>query len=113
MSETIDWQKFEELIKKNGIFIDRPKGTSHPRYSNRIYPVDYGYIKNTVGADGEEIDVFVGKGSKGVVGIVRTVDSVKHDAEIKILWNMDLEEAKMVESFLNFGGMKATLIWRN
>ncbi|MCL4388756.1 inorganic pyrophosphatase [Candidatus Marsarchaeota archaeon] len=112
MSETIDWQKFEELILKNGIFIDRPKGTPHPRYSNRIYPMDYGYIKNTVGTDGEEIDVFVGKEGKGVVGIIKTEDSVKHDTEIKILWNMSIGEAKLIESFLNFGGMKAKLIWR-
>lgn len=113
MSESINWQKFEKLIKKNGIFIDRPKDTPHPRYSDRIYPVDYGYIKNTIGSDGEEIDVFIGKGGKGVVGAVRTIDSVKHDTEIKILWNISREEAKLIEAFLNFGGMKATLIWRD
>ena len=49
---------------------------------------------------------------KGVVGIIKTVDSVKHDTEIKILWNMSIGEAKLIESFLNFGGMKAKLIWR-
>ena len=27
--------------------IDRPIGSSHPKYTDMIYPVNYGYIPNT------------------------------------------------------------------
>ncbi len=112
LGEILDWQKLEDLIKKNGVSIDRPKGTPHPRYNDRIYPADYGHIPDTVGTDGEELDVFVGKGRKGVTGIIMTSDSLKHDKEIKILCGMDHDEARLAEKFLNFGGMRAKLILR-
>ena len=38
--------------------IDRPLGSKHPKY-NYIYPVNYGYIPNTVSGDGEELDCYV------------------------------------------------------
>ena len=44
-----------ELIK---IKMDRPLGSKHPKHGF-IYPVNYGYIPNTVSGDGEELDVYV------------------------------------------------------
>lgn len=41
------------------IVIDRPLGSVHPKHSDIIYPVNYGYIPNTVSGDGEEIDVYL------------------------------------------------------
>ena len=38
--------------------MDRPMGTRHPKHGF-IYPVNYGYIPNTIGGDGEEIDCYV------------------------------------------------------
>lgn len=38
--------------------IDRKMGASHPKHGF-IYPVNYGYIKNTVSGDGEELDAYV------------------------------------------------------
>lgn len=38
--------------------IDRPMGSKHPKHGF-IYPVNYGYIQNTVSGDGEEIDCYV------------------------------------------------------
>ncbi len=38
--------------------IDRPFGTKHPKHGF-IYPVNYGYIPNTVSGDGEELDAYV------------------------------------------------------
>ena len=37
--------------------MDRKMGERHPKY-NFIYPVNYGYIPNTISEDGEEIDVY-------------------------------------------------------
>ena len=40
------------------IIIDRLFGTKHPKHGF-IYPVNYGYIPNTVSGDGEELDAYV------------------------------------------------------
>ena len=42
-----------------GIKIDRPIGSVHPKYADLIYPVNYGYIPNILGGDGEELDVYL------------------------------------------------------
>ena len=47
------------LGKNVKIIIDRPQGSSHPKYPDMIYPVNYGYIPNTVSGDGEELDVYL------------------------------------------------------
>lgn len=38
--------------------MDRPMGSKHPKIGF-IYPVNYGYIPNTVSGDGEELDAYV------------------------------------------------------
>ena len=38
--------------------MDRPLGTIHPKHGF-IYPVNYGYIPNTISGDGEELDAYV------------------------------------------------------
>ena len=46
-------------IGKNvNVKIDRPLGSKHPKY-NYIYPINYGYVPNTLGADGEELDCYI------------------------------------------------------
>ena len=39
--------------------IDRPLGSSHPKYPDMIYPVNYGYIEGIIAPDGEEQDVYI------------------------------------------------------
>lgn len=40
------------------IKIDRPMGSKHPKHGF-IYPINYGYVPNTVSGDGEELDAYV------------------------------------------------------
>lgn len=40
------------------IKIDRPLGSKHPKY-DFIYPVNYGFVPNTLSGDGEELDCYV------------------------------------------------------
>lgn len=40
------------------IKIDRPFGSKHPKHGY-IYPVNYGYIPNTISGDGEELDCYL------------------------------------------------------
>ena len=48
-------QYLEKIIK---IKMDRPFGTKHPKHGF-IYPVNYGYVPNTISGDGEELDAYL------------------------------------------------------
>lgn len=39
--------------------VDRALGTSHPRFSQLIYPVNYGYVNGVFAGDGAEQDVYI------------------------------------------------------
>lgn len=38
--------------------MDRPMGSKHPKHGF-VYPINYGYVPNTVGGDGAELDCYV------------------------------------------------------
>lgn len=40
------------------ITFDRPLGSAHPRHTDMIYPVNYGFVPGTKAGDGMEIDVY-------------------------------------------------------
>ena len=44
--------------QKVTITIDRKMGSKHPKHGF-IYPVNYGYIPNTISGDGEELDAYI------------------------------------------------------
>ena len=54
------WDAIDKLVVESKIVIDRPRNSRHPRYSDFIYPVDYGYLDGTTSADGGGIDVWYG-----------------------------------------------------
>jgi inorganic pyrophosphatase len=105
----------EQLICEYGVTIDRPKGSAHPRFPDLIYPINYGYINNTQSQDGEGIDVFIGDGddSVGIVGIICSVDTVKRDSEVKVLYNCTEEDIQTALYMMNNGFMRGVLIRRN
>ncbi len=45
--------------KRVSVIVDRPLGSRHPDYTNMIYPVNYGYISDVIGGDGEEQDAYI------------------------------------------------------
>ena len=47
------------LGKTVTVTIDRPLGSAHPQYPELVYPVNYGYVKDVMAADGEEQDAYV------------------------------------------------------
>ena len=98
--DTIFWQEFSQLIKTNKIIIDRPKGKPHPRYPDMIYPFDYGYLENTTAGDGDGIDVWIGTLiGKQLTGILCTFDTLKRDAEIKLLIDCTQEDIQTIRTF--------------
>lgn len=69
------------------IKIDRPAGSTHPNHPGLTYPVNYGYLPNVTGGDGEELDVYllgvdipVDTYKARVIGIVHR----KNDVEDKL-----------------------------
>lgn len=46
------------LNKTISVKIDRPIGSKHPK-CGFFYPVNYGYVPNTVSGDGEELDCYI------------------------------------------------------
>ena len=46
------------LNKILNVKIDRPMGSKHPKH-DFIYPINYGFIPNTISGDNEEIDAYV------------------------------------------------------
>jgi len=98
----IFWKKLDKLVAESEIFIDRPKGEAHPKYPDFIYPVDYGYLKNTTSTDGGEIDVWQGSlENKQIVGIICTVDPLKRDSEVKILYECSKQEIQIIHKTHN------------
>ncbi len=95
------WQALDTLVASSKIVIDRPRGTSHPKYPDLIYKVDYGYLKDTSSQDGEGIDVYVGTNGKFVDAVICIVDLVKRDSEIKILIGCTEEEKEIIYNFHN------------
>jgi inorganic pyrophosphatase len=80
------WEYLERLIEINTIEIDRPKGSAHPRFPDLIYPLDYGYLKDTTSIDGGGLDVWLGSQSGArLEGIISTIDLNKRDLEIKVI----------------------------
>lgn len=90
------WKVLDELVSNSEIIIDRPKGTTHPKFPNFVYQVDYGYLKDTSSMDGAGIDVWVGSVAKRIDAIMCIVDLMKKDSEIKILIGCTEEEKDIV-----------------
>jgi inorganic pyrophosphatase len=115
MSESNDfWVKLDQLVANSNLKIDRPQGTSHPRYPSFIYPLDYGYLENTISADGSGIDIWVGSlSSKTVTALICSVDLEKRDTEIKILFGCTNGESQTILNIHNQGSQSAILLLRS
>ena len=91
------WNAIDRIVSESKIVIDRPKGTTHPRFPDFIYRVDYGYLENTSSMDGGGIDVWVGTDERMQVdAIVCIVDLMKRDSEIKILIGCTEHEKEII-----------------
>jgi inorganic pyrophosphatase len=107
------WEYLERLIENSTITIDRPKGSAHPRFPDLIYPLDYGYLKDTTSTDAGGLDIWVGaQTSARLEGIICTIDLNKKDIEIKVLIGCSDADLKTVIDFQNSDAMQAILIRR-
>ena len=70
------------------VTIDRPLGSYHPEYTELYYPINYGYVKGIMSADGEEMDAYVLGVSQPIAEFTGRVIAVIHrlnDVEDKLV----------------------------
>lgn len=80
------WEALDALFHSSNLIIDRPRGTSHPKYPDFLYPLDYGFLEGTASMDGVGIDVWLGSDpARKIDAVVCTVDLIKRESEIKLL----------------------------
>lgn len=106
------FRSLDELVQKNGLTVDRPKGSAHPRYPEYIYPLDYGFINGTTSTDKAEIDAWIGEGEPRVSGIIVTFDPIKRDSEMKVCVGCGPDELQAALASNSRGDMRAILVAR-
>lgn len=77
----------EFLGKKVKVVMDRPMGSKHPKW-NFIYPINYGYVPNTISGDGEELDAYI-------IGIFEPVEEYEGKC-IATIHRLDDDDDKLV-----------------
>lgn len=114
-SENIEfWLYLDHLAAECPIEVDRPKGSSHPRFPEMIYPLDYGFLAGSTTVDGGGVDCWRGTQIEPkVVGAVLSVDLLKRDAEIKLLLGCDEGEIQLILNFMNRHQMRAMFLPRD
>ena len=70
LKEKIKMNSSEYIGKIVEVEIDRPKDSAHPKYPDFIYPINYGYVPNTISGDGKELDCFI-------LGVDEPIESFK------------------------------------
>lgn len=107
------WQALDALAVSHAIRIDRPRGSLKPSDPDLVYPMDYGYLEDTVSSDREGIDCWLGSlGSSVVTGVLCTVDARKADSEVKLLIGCTPDEARQALAIHNRGLQSAILVER-
>ncbi len=107
------WEQLDALVGAADLVIDRPAGSTHPRFPDFVYPYGYGYLAGTTGGDGEGLDVWLGSlPARKLVGVVLTVDAHKQDVELKLLLGCTHDEAQAIVRSHNQGKQAGTLLWR-
>ncbi len=108
------WEYLQKLVDSSNVVIDRPKGSTHPRFGDKPYPVGYGYLEGTTAIDAGGVDIWVGSlKKKNVVGVLCTVDLFKRDTELKIVYDCTNDEIKSILNFVNKDQMRAIFLKRN
>lgn len=94
------WQKVDTLLFSSKIEITKNKNDVHNEFTNLKYPVAYGYLKSedtTV----KPINLYLGEHGHSVEAIIITVDILKKDMDIKLLFGCNKEEVLLILYFLN------------
>lgn len=98
-----DW-----LGRRVTVEIDRPLGSRHPREDDITYPINYGFIPDTVAPDGHPLDVYVLDADTPlkhceatVIAIVRRRDDVE-DKLVAVLDDTEAWDAPAILAAVDF-----------
>ena len=75
------------LGKKVKVVMDRPMGSRHPEW-DFLYPINYGYVPNTISGDGKELDAYI-------VGIFEPIEEYEGKC-IAAIHRLDDDDDKLV-----------------
>ncbi|MDP3445083.1 MAG: Inorganic pyrophosphatase [Ignavibacteria bacterium] len=107
------WQKLDSIYFASSIVITQPQGSMHSTFTNLVYPVDYGYLNDTLSQDLLGIAIYKGKGSAySVEAILVAADILKKDIEVKLLVGCSQEEVDKILRFVNQTEYQKTIIVR-
>ena len=96
------WHKLDTILWSCSCTFFRPKGSTHYKFTNLVYPVDYGFLSDTFGSDQKPIDVFKGSiATNNVDAIAITADILKKDCIVKLLIGCTEEETMRILEFLD------------
>ncbi len=107
------WQKLDTLYFSSSIIITQPSGSAHPVYGNLIYPVNYGYLSDTLSQDETGISIYKGSLSANQVNtILIAADILKKDIEVKLLVGCSDTEEDAILRFTNQTDFQKTVLIR-
>ncbi|TCP62213.1 inorganic pyrophosphatase [Rhodovulum bhavnagarense] len=96
------WPFADAFVAGARLVIDRPRGSTHPRFAQITYPLDYGYLEGTRAIDGDGVDVWRGSlGAGQVTGVLASLDLTKRDGELKLLLDCTADELARIDAFHN------------
>jgi inorganic pyrophosphatase len=70
------------------VTVDRPLGSRHPQFPDLRYPINYGYVPETLAGDGEPIDAYI-------LGVAKSVTEFR-GVVIALVVRTDDDEDKLV-----------------
>lgn len=107
------WQKLDTLLYTLDYKQIRAKGDVHPKYTNLVYPLEYGYLLDPDNEGSVVAKVFKGSLSpKKSDQIILSVDILQKDIDVKILMGCSVEEQMMILKFLNQTAFQKTILIR-
>ena len=74
------------------VIVDRKMGTYHPEHPDLYYPINYGYIPDVMGGDGEEQDAYI-------LGVEKPIDKFEGEV-IAVIHRINADEE--IESAIAF-----------
>jgi len=107
------WQKLDTLYFSSSIVITQPAGSAHPVYGNLVYPVNYGYLSDTLSQDETGISIYKGSLSANQVNTVLiAADILKKDIEVKLMVGCSVAEEDAILRFTNQTDFQKTILIR-
>ena len=80
------------------VTVERPLGSYHPEHPDMYYPVNYGCIKGTMAADGEEEDAYILGVDKPVPEFTgRIIARIDREDDTEFKWVIAPEGAHFTE----------------